>query len=260
MVGCLLHLLVTSSDRNPKCFEEKQGWMRSQRADLDHLQVEADTELKEALKDRPLEAFVVREAGFAKQLVPLVPPLADPLLFRFCTWQDLEQAIQASAPSRLLGAPGALLSARTHETREAGEAGAECTAGGEDPEPLQQLRSVAEERGQMTQKELFAIIGDMPQTSPNCAAKCFRVRPRGSSSKAGRPGGRAPVSRGPCAGNRQSLQSLPTRVLQATCRSSRKRGRLAKPTTVGLTATLRHRHHIGQSWQERCDGCSEIRD
>ena len=51
--------------------------MRSQRADLDHLQVEADTELKEALKDRPLEAFVVREAGFAKQLVPLVPPLAD---------------------------------------------------------------------------------------------------------------------------------------------------------------------------------------
>ena len=109
----------------------------------------------------------------------------------------------------------------------------------------------------MTQKELFAIIGDMPQTSPNCAAKCFRVRPRGSSSKAGRPGGRAPVSRGPCAGNRQSLQSLPTRVLQATCRSSRKRGRLAKPSTVGLTATLRHRHHIGQSWQERCDGCSE---
>ncbi|CAE7295071.1 unnamed protein product [Symbiodinium natans] len=64
---------------------EKQGWLRSQRADLDHLQVEADTELKEALK-------------------------------------DLEQAIQASAPSRLLGAPGA----------------------GEDPEPLQQLRSVAE--------------------------------------------------------------------------------------------------------------------
>ena len=32
-------------------------------------------------------------------------------------------------------------------------------------------------------------------------------------------------------------------VLQATCRSWRKHGRLAKPTTVGLTATLRHRQH-----------------
>ena len=31
--------------------------MRSQRADLDHLQVEADTELNEALKDHPLQAL-----------------------------------------------------------------------------------------------------------------------------------------------------------------------------------------------------------
>lgn len=76
---------------------EKQGWMRSQRADLDHLQVEADTELKEALK-------------------------------------DLEQAIQASAPSRLLGAPG-----------------------GEDPEPLQQLRSVAE----AARQKLEGLAGEL---------------------------------------------------------------------------------------------------
>eukprot|EP00439_Symbiodinium_sp_Y106_P015503 s6045_g2.t1 len=76
---------------------EKQGWMRSQRADLDHLQVEADTELNEALK-------------------------------------DLEQAIQASAPSRLLGAPG-----------------------GEDPEPLQQLRSVAE----AARQKLEGLAGEL---------------------------------------------------------------------------------------------------